>query len=297
MADKSNIEWTDATWPVVTGCTHISPGCLNCYAAREAAGRLKHTKRYKGLAVRDAFGTPRWTGEVRCHEDLLDQPARWKKPRRIFVAPSGDLFHNDVGADFLWKVQKAMCDALHHTFIVLTKRPANIGRFFWPKDRNGGEFASLNVILGTSAENQEMLGERWDRLKGFPASRYLVSLEPLLGPVRLSASLLTLGRSAWVIVGGESGKDARPMHPDWVRTVRDQCVSAGVPFFFKQWGEWIHGGVGSGYREALIAGDGEVHDPATIAPGTRQGMAFMVRAGKKKAGRTLDRKVWDQYPE
>jgi protein gp37 len=234
MADGSAIEWTEATWNPVTGCTKISAGCKHCYAERMSR-RLQ------------AMGKPHYSGGFRLaiHEDALTIPFRWRSPRLIFVNSMSDLFQEDVPLEFIQKVFQVMVACPQHTFQILTKRPHIAADFAtalpWPS----------NVWLGTSVEDRRVL-ERIDYLRRVPAAVRFLSVEPLLGPI----PELPLFDIDWVIVGGESGPGARPMERDWVRQIRDRCVTRGVPFFFKQWG------------------------------GTN----------KKKAGRRLDGRVWNQIP-
>ena len=234
MAQASSIEWTNATWNPVTGCTKISPGCKHCYAERMAR-RLR------------AMGQPRYRDgfKVTLQPDVVQQPLRWRRPRMIFVNSMSDLFHKSVPDAFIAQCFDVMETASQHTFQVLTKRPERVARMVrslpWPK----------NVWMGTSIENADYLG-RIDSLTRVPATVRFLSLEPLLGPL----PQLPLDGIHWVIVGGESGPGARPMDANWVFDIRDQCVQQGVPFFFKQWG-----GV-----------------------------------NKKKAGRQLDGRLWDDLP-
>jgi protein gp37 len=211
---KSKIEWTEATWNPVTGCTKVSPGCKHCYAERMSA-RLQNmglAKYYRGF-------------EVCLHPSLLQVPRTWKLPRRIFVNSMSDLFHEQVPLYFLQQAFAAMSDASWHVFQVLTKRSERLveldGSLSWPK----------NVWMGVSVETNAYL-YRIDHLRHTHAMTKFVSLEPLLGAL----PDLQLDGIDWVIVGGESGPRARPIEEAWVLDVRDRCVAAGVPFFFKQWG-------------------------------------------------------------
>lgn len=214
MGDKSKIEWTDATWNPVTGCTKISPGCKHCYAEVFA-------ERWRGIP-----GHPYEQGfDLKLHPGRLDQPLRWKKPRMIFVNSMSDLFHEKIEFGYLKKIFSVMYAAHWHTFQILTKRAHLLhfvrNQLFWPD----------NVWIGVSVESEKYVG-RIGHLRSVPAAIRFLSLEPLLGPL----SNLHLNGIDWVIVGGESGPGARPMHPVWVRDIRDQCIDEGVPFFFKQWG-------------------------------------------------------------
>lgn len=257
MAENSKIEWTDYTWNPITGCSVVSPGCTNCYAMRLAGTRLKHHPSRKGLTQPSKAG-PVWTGEVRLNEQWLDQPIRWKRPRKIFVCAHGDLFHENVPEEWIDKAYARMALARHHIYQVLTKRPERAHGYLTrdgvdhagkPMDSPGmgtrdgirrvmvdtGLYDGLddwplpNVWLGVSVENAAHM-ERIDDLRRTPAAVRFLSLEPLLGPL----PALNLEGIHWVIVGGESGPGARPMHPDWARDLRDQCQAAGVPFFMKQ---------------------------------------------------------------
>lgn len=234
MAQNSAIEWTDATWNPVTGCTKISPGCKHCYAERMSL-RLK------------AMGTHQYRNgfRVTLQPQALEIPLTWKRPRLVFVNSMSDLFHEKVPFDFIAQVFGVMEAASRHRFQVLTKRPEialeMADQLPWPD----------NVWLGTSVENA-LYTHRIKSLRRIPAKVRFLSLEPLLGPI----PRLPLRDIHWVIVGGESGPGARPMEQHWVTQIRDRCLAHGVPFFFKQWG-----GV-----------------------------------NKKKAGRLLEGKTWDEMP-
>jgi protein gp37 len=214
MAQASTIEWTEATWNPVTGCTKISPGCKFCYAER-MAHRLKAMGQER---YRNAF-------KLTLQPDALEVPLRWKTPRVIFVNSMSDLFHVDVPLEYMQQCFNVMEEASQHTFQVLTKRPDRAAELSthlpWPK----------NVWMGTSVESNDYLW-RVRSLREIPAAVRFLSVEPLLGPI----NRLPLKGIQWVIVGGESGPGARPMKVEWVRQLRDQCVAKDVPFFFKQWG-------------------------------------------------------------
>jgi protein gp37 len=224
MADTS-IEWTDATWNPVAGCTVISPGCTNCYAMRMAA-RLDAMgmEKYRGL-TRKSGGRAVWTGKVRLDRKALSVPAGWKKPRRIFVNSMSDLFHDGVPAKFIGEVWSAMRNTPQHTYQILTKRP----------DRMADITASLpllkNVWLGTSVESADFL-TRIDDLRRVKATVRFISFEPLLG----SVAKCDLTNIHWAIVGGESGPRSRPMREEWVGEIESACRKAKTAFFFKQWG-------------------------------------------------------------
>ena len=216
MSDRSAIEWTQATWNPVTGCTKVSSGCDHCYAETFA-------ERFRGVA-----GHPYEGGfDLTLRPDRLEQPLRWLKPRMIFVNSMSDLFHEDVPKTYMQQVFEVMGRAQQHTFQVLTKRPgrmASIVRQVQP-DPLG------NVWLGTSIELDRLVW-RADKIRDTPAAIRFLSLEPLLGPL----PNLDLTAIDWVIVGGESGPRHRPVDPEWVRDLRDRCIAENVPFFFKQWG-------------------------------------------------------------
>ena len=214
MMATSTIEWTQATWNPTTGCSKISPGCKFCYAER-MSGRL------------EAMGIPKYVHgfQVAQHEDTLDMPLRWKKPKLIFVDSMSDLFHEEIPFAFIEKVFVVMQHARWHQFQLLTKRSERLMQLSPSLDW------SKNIWMGVSVENQDHTF-RIDHLKRCAAATKFLSLEPLLGPL----PDLELEGINWVIVGGESGPGARPLHEEWVIDVRDQCLNADVPFFFKQWG-------------------------------------------------------------
>ncbi len=234
MAHGSDIEWTESTWNPVTGCTKVSAGCKHCYAER-MAGRL------------EAMGQPNYRNGFRLtlQPQMLELPLRWKKPQTIFVNSMSDLFHRDVPLDYVQQVFDVMRRAHWHRFQVLTKRADRLAKVSpkidWPP----------NVWMGVSVESDEFVG-RIDQLRTTGAAVKFLSLEPLLGPL----PGLDLDGMDWVIVGGESGPGARPMDATWVADLRDQCASADVAFFFKQWGG----------------------------------------KNKKRAGRVLDGRTWDELP-
>ena len=237
---STRIEWADETWNPATGCTKISPGCDHCYAERFA-------ERFRGIA-----GHPYEHGfDLQLRPERLDRPARWRRPRRVFVGSMTDLFDAHVPDEFIHSVFDAMEGAHHHIYQLLTKRSGRMRRFVRHRYRYGPpEF----IWLGVSVESPALL-VRLDHLADIPCHVRFASCEPLLadlGPLGLSRE-----RMHWIIVGGESGPGARPMNPAWVRGIRDQCRSAGIAFFFKQWG------------------------------GPRP----------KSGGRTLDGRTWDEFPE
>ena len=223
MSNGSSIEWTDATWNPTTGCDRVSAGCDNCYALT-LARRLKAM----GLAKYQNDGDPRTSGPgfaLTLHEDTLTAPYRWRAPRLVFVDSMSDLFHPDVPPAFIQKVFAVMADTPRHTYQILTKRSRRLASLApdldWPP----------NVWMGVSVEN-DRYAFRIDHLRSVKAAVRFVSAEPLLGPL----PGLDLSSIHWLIAGGESGPNARPMDAAWVRDLRDQCREANVAFFFKQWG-------------------------------------------------------------
>lgn len=238
MAETS-IEWTDATWNPVAGCTILTAGCTNCYAMRMAA-RLEAmgVEKYAGL-TRKSGGRAKWTGKIKLDHASLAIPAAWKKPRRVFVNSMSDLFHSDVPPDFIRLVWQVMEATPHHTYQILTKRPDRMSEVL-----SADDFKVLrNVWLGTSVEDSRVL-HRLDDLRAVPASIRFVSYEPLIGSVAGGS----LAGIHWAIVGGESGPDARPMDPKWIDEIFDQCVDADAAFFFKQWGGKNKKATGRTYR-------------------------------------------------
>lgn len=272
MADSA-ISWTDKTWNPVIGCTRVSPGCERCYA-EALAPRLAAMGQsaYDGLTRRHNDGSVTWTGTVKCLPERLDIPLRWRKPARVFVNSMSDLFHEAVPLDFLAAVWRVMVDTPQHTYQILTKRPERVAEALGPRGIN---FYAVekpvpcpqpNIWLGVSTENQAEAERRIPLLLQMPAAVRFVSAEPLLGPIDFT--MLNLGKDPmqlgefdqyldalngahidgmgferkirqrvdWIITGGESGRNYRPMDVDWARGIRDQCQAAGVAFFHKQSG-------------------------------------------------------------
>ncbi|WP_374713791.1 DUF5131 family protein [Symbiobacterium terraclitae] len=353
MADRTSIEWTDATWNPIRGCSRVSEGCRNCYAERQAIRFAGAGQPYEGL-VRSTDHGPRWTGQVRLAEELLEAPLRWRKPRRVFVNSMSDLFHEALPFSVIAAIYGVMALTPRHTYQVLTKRPQRAVEFFHWLDR-AAEVAEVtfpedsinwrrwhilraaairflgtgplpgipaddppwplpNVWIGVSVENQAAADERIPYLLQTPAAVRFVSCEPLLGPVDLTAvrpdayTVLdvlngcgvttrpaAMGQSVpnvwterldWVVVGGETGPGARPMHPDWVRSIRDACVAAGVPFFFKQWGEYCYPSQMSSdtWQQVDMAINLGHHSDSPIG------------VGKRLAGALLDGREWREWP-
>ena len=245
MATGSRIEWTEATWNPIAGCTIISPGCTNCYAMR-LASRLASMgqEKYQGT-TRKSGGRAKWNGEIRLDFSALEIPRKWTKGKVIFVNSMSDLFHENVPFPFIKKVFQTMNETPHHTYQVLTKRADRL------RELSSQIEWTPNIWMGVSVESTDYLW-RIDCLRKTGAMIKFLSLEPLLGPL----DELNFADINWVIVGGESGPGARPMPKKWVRSIRDQCKSSGIAFHFKQWG-----GV-----------------------------------NKKRAGRILDGRTWDELP-
>jgi protein gp37 len=354
VAENSSIEWTDATWNPVTGCSVVSPGCTNCYAMKLAGTRLQHHQSRAGLTTATKAG-PVWNGQVRFNSEWLDQPLRWHRPRRIFVCAHGDMFAEGVPDAWIDQIFAAMALAPHHTFQVLTKRSKRMLAYFdkhraeaitaghrtdlCPQriddaaaDLTGSHGGALeeaawplpNVWLGVSAEDQPRADERVPDLILTPAAVRFVSVEPMLGPVDLTDlpapktspeddvedwrfdglmsgeyywfrdGEYTEGGDGpdrpaldWIIVGGESGGGARPMHPDWARRIRDDCAASDVAFFFKQWGAW---------KEAFHDQDGpQVHE---VEVGSEEAEAFYCLVdAKQRAFLNADGDVFRGHPD
>jgi protein gp37 len=339
VADRTGIEWTDATWSPTLGCTKVSPGCDHCYAMR-TVHRMSFNPNEKVSSVAEGLTAyrpgvgPVWTNLVRELPDRLDLPLHWRKPRMIFVDSQSDLFHDGVSDDFIARVWAVMGTCAAHTFQVLTKRHGRMRALLSSADFRDlvsehwertmlrrpsraqyliGTWPLPNVWLGVSVEDQKWADIRIPALLGTPAVVRFLSCEPLLGPIDLVGDIERRGPAVvrtgysyptdygtgvehdvddelgvdWVIVGGESGPGARPMHLDWARSLRDQCAAAGVPFLFKQWGEWApHDVARPSYSQLITHG--------THWDGTD---AAMARVGKKAAGRELDGRAWDEFPE
>lgn len=268
----SKIEWTNKTWNPIIGCSKISEGCQNCYAEK-IAFRLLHmpfTDYYSyvmkdnGDQSPDCFQyIPEWNGKTHLVKSALEKPLKRKKPTMYFVCSMGDLFHESVPFKWIDKVIHMMTQCPQHTFQILTKRPDIMQEYFTDENIQS---APDNVWLGITAENQEQADKRIPFLLNTPATVRFVSIEPMLGPVDLLKQY-PVGKGSvaygalldWVICGGESGRNARQMNPDWVRFISDQCKEVEIPFFFKQWGDFY-------------------------------------KAGKKKAGSMLDGKEYKQFP-
>lgn len=294
----TKIEWAERVWNPVRGCSPVSEGCRNCYAARFAHRFSGPGQPYEGLTRLTDSG-PKWTGKVREVPEMLIEPLGTKKPSTFFVNSMSDLFHDDVSEAFIDRVIEVMMACPQHLFLVLTKRPHNLEQKLYGitgriliRVLGGGDYVP-NLWLGVSVENQQAADERIPQLFSVPAALYWVSMEPLLGKIDIedwlmptcrlckgSMSIPVSGggipcnrcldhqgidpmRLGWVVCGGESGYGARPMDVAWVDSIRKQCQVAGVPFFFKHWGMFDEMGN---------------------------------KVGKKKSGRKLDGKTWDESP-
>ncbi len=341
MSIKTKIEWTDTTWNPIRGCSRVSEGCRNCYAEVIARRFKKPGLPYEGLIAK----TGQWNGSIKVVDSLMTEPFKWKKPRRVFVNSMSDLFHENVPEETINTIFAVMALNPQHTFQILTKRPermlqycSSLGRhhsvdrvsivakkldkdlnlggkgFCW--NMNNGGWALPNVLLGVSAEDQKTADERIPILLKTPAAKLWLSVEPMLGHIDtyrshdLSTSCNVV---EWIVCGGESGKNARPMHPEWARSLRDQCQRSGTPFFFKQWGEWAPRAgerCGGGTDFSLIDPSCKKW-PKTIRLGehgknTRLlencgddvgNEIYMQMVGKKLSGRILDGREWNEYPQ
>ena len=226
---ETQIEWTDATWNPVAGCSIVTEGCTHCYAM-EMAKRLEAmgVEKYAGLTRKTGKRTV-WNGVVREDREALSIPYRWRKPRKIFVNSMSDLFHERVSDEFILDIWRVMSDTPHHNYQILTKRPERMVELV--STRIDGVLP--NVWLGTSVENSEV-AYRVEHLRKAPAAIRFISFEPLIG----SVGSFDLAGIHWAIVGGESGKSARPIREEWIDEIHEQCLAAGTAFFFKQWGTW-----------------------------------------------------------
>lgn len=281
---KTSIPYVTHSLNFSVGCSHSgSPGCDNCFAARLAATRLKHHPLYEGLAeIKD--GVARWTGEVRLNPKALEEPLRARKPRRYLVCSMGDLFHESVSDNLIGIIFAQMVATRRHSYLLLTKRPRRMRACMapdgsaWKYHNFAMPYPMPNIWPGVTVETQDQIW-RVEELVKIPAAGYWVSGEPCLGPLDFGPHLPHL---SLVVLGGETGPNARPMNPDWARKVRDDCVAAGVPFWFKGWGEWWTGDRKQIFdEEHRMWGDG----------------LPLIRTGRKLAGRELDGQEWNQLPK
>jgi protein gp37 len=290
MAD-TKIEWAEKVWNPVTGCTKVSAGCMHCYAERMAF-------RLQGRA-----GYPKTNPfDVTLHSDKLDEPLKWKSPQRVFICSMGDLFHEKVPFWFIDEVFATILEAVQHTFLILTKRPARMREYF---EKFRQEYLPIqNIWLGTSVENQRAAEKRIPELLNIPAVVRFLSCEPLLGPLELDEipqalfsvekdenSVFQVNHSKinWVIVGGESGPGARLMDDEWVLSLKDQCAAGNIPFFFKQWGEWV--------PQSQMQYDGYANVIYANIMGDFYGKKSYWRLGKKLASNWLNGEKFEEYPD
>lgn len=351
----STIEWTQETKNITIGCDEVSPGCLNCYA-KNMAYRLAHipaqAENYAGLTKKLPNGKIVWTGAIKLMPQRLTEILQTKKPTTFFINSMSDIFHKDVPYSYVDKLLAVAAVCPQHTFQILTKRADRMHFYFYTRlasiiselnilgkehphlfDLASSVAAKLimgakwqvwkavfkNVWMGVSVENQKAADERIPHLLNIPAAVRWLSCEPLLGPVNLSRYIDNYEEVLhWVVCGGESGHGARPMHPDWARSLRDQCSAANIPFFFKQWGEWyttwysttdndfsfkmfdnfqqwtqkswVHKG------DACISIDGTLCKQGSDFQKCAYPVAIMQKPGKQTAGRLLDGVLHDAYP-
>jgi len=330
VADKSKINWTDSTWNPLVGCSIVSPACTNCYAMAMADRIQRMTpKSYYVGTTKVVNSNPVWTGIVKqAPERTLLQPLRWKKPRKIFVNSMSDLFHESVPDEWIDRIFAVMALAPQHTFQCLTKRAARMREYcsadgvtnrigmemhkIAPYDRSALNWPLSNAWLGVTAEDQERADERIPDLLATPAAVRFVSFEPLLGAIDVYQALglrWNMFDKKWhphsaamidlAICGGESGPDARPMHPDWARRLRDQCKSAGTAFWFKQWGEWAPhkpqagGDLGGDMRAGRVR---QIRAQGEPDGHFRKGDCYVARIGKTRAGDLLDGVRHQEFP-
>jgi protein gp37 len=276
----TKIEWATKVWNPITGCSPISEGCQNCWAEKYAH-RLQSNPKLKGKYA-DGF-------KVTFHPEVLNEPTKWKIPQRIFVCSMGDIFHADVKWEWVWQVMQVIYDNPQHIFMLLTKRPLTMYNFFDCAPRMPD-----NLWLGATIEHEKYLQERATILNLTRARVKFVSFEPALSRMDIY-NYLGPDKINWVIAGGETGFEARPVHPDWFRLVREQCQTAQIPFFFKGWGEWspaekfLHDS-----RSQFVAIDGRIQNEETK---DITYSALMTKIGKKKAGYKLDGKQYHELPK
>jgi protein gp37 len=348
MGLKTGISWTDATWNPIRGCSRVSEGCRNCYAETRAHRFSGPGLAYEGLVQLDSNGksTGKWNGQIKFVEKHLLDPLKWKKPRRIFVNSMSDLFHENVTDEMRDRIVAVAAITPWHTMQCLTKRPAEALRY-WTDPQLAGRIHALIVLMvktgmvnaahlnklsdwhaehgfpgnpltpsiplrnwqqGVSVEDQKTADERIPLLLQTPAAVRFISAEPLLGAIDLN-EIEGVDNLDWIITGGESGHGARPMHPDWARSLRDWCVEFGVPFFFKQWGEWKPGDQELPFDHGIKAAsmgpervqwfqpDGRTAPCGSAPSGFVLGPANLtMRVGTKAAGCLLDGVEHHEFP-
>jgi protein gp37 len=322
----TKIEWTNETWNPIVGCSKVSEGCQNCYAEKMAIrvrSMLANNITPSWVAYDDVVDMDKkaWNGKTHLVLSAFEKPFHWRKPRKVFVCSMGDLFHESVPFAWITNVFAVIMANPQHTFQILTKRPDRMLEWFnyiekieehevmqgpekirylayklydYKTEFNNGNYWPLkNLWIGVSAENKEQANKRIPILFKISAAVRFVSIEPMLGAIDLDdftydgiGSLQN--QLDWVILGGESGHHARPLHPDWVRSIRDQCKATGIPFFFKQWGEWIP--VDHCDEDNYWA----AKKSKEIGNGIQKYLVFKV--GKKRAGNLLDGKRYEEFP-
>jgi protein gp37 len=339
----SKISWCERSdWNPIRGCTRVSEGCRRCYAERIAARFSGPGHPFHGFAERTKTG-PRWTGKVELQEGRLDLPLRWRKPARIFVSSTSDVFHEALPDEAIDKIFAVMALAPQHVFMVLTKRAGRMREYLtadrrfercgavddlFPQRTDASRAARdllarqtapgfsaplENIWLGVSVEDQAHADARIPDLLATPAALRWISAEPLLGPVDLTGALPCIlsrgigndpGYSTidWVVAGGESQGSDRPSHPDWFRSLRDQCQAARVPFHFKQWGDWRPDNLLDNPRRRglLMRSDGRRPSDSDIGrmlDGTFDFTGYQHFSDVGAGSRTLDGRIWDEFPE
>lgn len=309
MAAKTTIEWTNRTWNPLRGCSQVSAGCKNCYAMRQAHRFSGPGKPFEGLTKASSKG-PIWTGKIMLLKDELLAPLHWRKPWNIFVNSMSDLFHEDVPDEFIASVFNIMGMAEQHTFQVLTKRSERMLAFLnscrpwknWITTNNGApamayngtgiiagdvwNWPPKNVLLGVSVENQAAADERLESMRAIAALDWFtwVSYEPALSAVDWTPWSNFI---KWFVAGGESGIGARPADPAWIMKLRDVCQAARIPFLFKQWGAWAPWEFDSWdpNKFTVFYFDGNGGEPRSV-----------FKVGKKLAGRSLECRIWNEFP-
>ena len=293
---KTKIEWSDWTLNCVTGCSRCSPSCSNCYAIGQSFRcEAMGIDKYEGVTERVLSTSGKriqWTGLIRTHPKVLEGPPKRRKPTRYFINSMSDTFHPEVPFEFIDRIIQMILNCPWHQFMILTKHPIQLIHYLdSARTRTLLLAQTKNLIIMTTVENQEWANTRINQLMwlrqiipGFPIG---LSCEPLLGPINFSDidhPCDVIRFQNLIIIGGESGRNARPMHPDWARGIRDQCIASGVPFFYKQWGVW----------QPLEMAETEI-DPKFII--NCEGQEMYRKAGWKKQGRILDGKIYEELPD
>lgn len=315
----SKIEWTGKVWNPIVGCTKIAEGCKNCYAINMAHRFSNRVDKFKGTTIKTANGI-NWTGKVNFDEAALQIPYKTKKPTVFFVNSMSDLFHESISFSTIKEILEVIMDNPQHRFQILTKRPSRMLHFF--KHSNAFSKPELmlkfqNMWLGVSASTQADADKNIPLLLQLPFIKNLfVSLEPMTEAINLMPDGATNPHLRprgikWVIVGGESGHHARPIHPNWVRNIQQQCQIASVPFFFKQWGEWMPNDVINNWDDLIKKCDKDYHIPngkismmkingehdnKILIDGITEPLIRMIKVGKKQAGSLLDGKQYHEMP-